>query len=85
MVFKMVLSSERPQEIDDFLLLLRSQPVEMFDDPICLAATAPMILDGLHQVGGPSIVEEEDALPDAPERSGSELVGTGATLCDAIG
>ena len=57
----------------------------MFDDAICLAATAPMILDGLHQVGGPSIVEEEDALPDAPERSASELVGTGAALCDAIG
>jgi hypothetical protein len=57
----------------------------MFDDPICLAATAPMILDGLHQVGGPSIVEEEDALPDAPERSGSEFIGSSATLCDAIG
>ena len=30
-------------------------------------------------------VEEEDALSDAPERSGSELVRAGATLRDAVG
>ena len=29
---------ERPQEIDDLLLLLSAQPIEMFDDLICLAA-----------------------------------------------
>lgn len=85
MVSKMVLASERPQEIDHFLLLLRSKTFEMFDHPICLAAAAPMISDGLHQVGGPSIVEKEDALPNPPQRSGSELVRTGATLRDAIG
>ena len=57
----------------------------MFDDLICLAATAPVIADGFHQVGRPSIMEEEDALSDAPERSGSELVGAGAALRDAVG
>jgi len=38
-------SLERPQEIDDFLLLLSAQLVEMFDDLICLAAMAPVISD----------------------------------------
>jgi hypothetical protein len=30
-------------------------------------------------------MEEEDTLSDAPERSGSELVGAGPTLRNAIG
>jgi len=76
---------ERPQEINDFLLLLSSQPSEMFDDLICFAATALVISDGVHQVGRPSIVEEEDALSDAPEGSCAEFVGAGATLRDAVG
>ena len=57
----------------------------MFDDLICLAAKALVISDGFHQVGRPSIMEEEDALSDAPERGGSELVGAGTTLRDAVG
>ena len=78
-------SLERPQEINDFLLLLSSQPNETFDDLICLAAIALVISDGFYQLGRPSIMEEEDALSDAPERSGSELVGAGATLRDSVG
>jgi hypothetical protein len=31
-------SLKRPQEINDVLLLLSSQPIETFDDLICLAA-----------------------------------------------
>src|SRR5215471_5093774 len=80
-----LLALERPQEIDDFLLLLNTQLIEMFDDLICLAAAALVILDGFHQVSRASIMEEEDALSGAPERSGSELVGTGPTLRNAIG
>src|SRR5579864_1179552 len=76
---------ERAQEIDDFLLLLSGQPIELFDDLICFAATALVISDGDHEVGRASIVEEEDALSDAPERSGSELVGAGSALRDAVG
>ena len=30
-------------------------------------------------------MEEEDTLSDTPKRSGSELVGAGTTLCDAVG
>ena len=53
-----------------------------------LFASLPSALvssDGVHQVGRPSVMEEEDALSDAPERSGSELVGAGAALRDAVG
>src|SRR5258707_9665545 len=78
-------SLKRPQEINDVLLLLSSQPIETVDDLICLAAITLVISDGFHQVGRPSIVEEEDALSDAPERSGSELVVPGTTLRDAVG
>ena len=78
-------SLERPQEIDDFLLLLSAQLVEMFDDLICLAAMALVSPDGVNQVGRSPIMEEEDALPDAPQGSGSELIGAGTALCDAVG
>ena len=57
----------------------------MLDYFICLAANAPVISDGLHEVGCSAVMQEEDPLSDAPERSGSELVGTGATLRDAVG
>ena len=76
---------ERAQKIDDVLLLLSGQPIEMFDDLICLAAKALVISDGFHKVGRPSIMEEENALSDAPEGSGSELARAGATLRDAVG
>ena len=76
---------ERPQEINDFLLLLSSQTNEKLDDLICLAAIALVISDSFHQAGRPSIMEEEDALSAAPEGSGSELVGAGATLRDSVG
>ena len=82
---KTLFSLERPQEIDDVLLLLSSQPIEMFDDLICLAANAPVISDGFHKVGRPSIMEEENALSNAPKRSGPELVRASATLRDAVG
>src|SRR5215470_11406892 len=53
-------SLKRPQEINDVLLLLSSQPIETFDDLICLAAIALVISNDFHQVGRPSIMEEED-------------------------
>ena len=55
------------------------------DDPIVLAASALVRPDGFHQVGRASIVEEEDALPDAPKRSRPELVRAGGALRNAVG
>src|SRR5271169_4529486 len=78
-------SLERPQEVDDLLLLLRAQFIEMFNDLTCLAAAALVSFDGVYQVGRPSVMQEEDTLSGAPQGSGSELVGAGAALGDAVG
>jgi hypothetical protein len=78
-------SLQRTQEIDDFLLLPSSHPFEIFDDPICFTAKALVIADGFHQVGRPSVVEEEKALADAPQGSGAELVWPCGALGDAVG
>jgi len=85
MGLRVLFSLQRTQEIDDFLLLLSSQPIGTFDDFISLAAAALVISDGFHQAGRPSVMEEEDALADAPQGSGAELVGAGGTLGDAVG
>jgi len=76
---------QRTQEIDNFLLLLSSQLIETFDDSICLAAMALVISDGFHQVGRPSVMEEEDPLADAPQGGGAVLVWPGGALGDAVG
>ena len=76
---------ERAQEVKNILALARLQTIEMFDDFTCLAIFALMGFDNLDQIGGPPIVEEKDALPDAPQRSRSELIGPGAALSDAVG
>src|SRR6266852_708423 len=75
---------ERPQEVDDVLLLPSGQPIETADDLICLAIVAPVSFNSLHQIACPSVMEEKDALPDTPERSCSELIGTCGTLRDAV-
>ena len=84
MGLKTLVSLERTQEIDDFLLLLSRKRVAMLDYFICLAANAPVISDGFHEVGRSSVMEEEHTLSDAPEWSGSKLVRAGATLRDAV-
>ena len=44
-----------------------------------------MLRNRYAQVFGSPIVQEEDALTDAPQRSGAELAATGAALRDAVG
>lgn len=78
-------SLERTQEIDDCLLLLSAQVIEIVDNFISLTAFTLVISNGINQVGGTSIVEEKDALSNAPEWSRPELVRTGATLCNSVG
>ena len=67
MGLRVLFSLQRPQEVDDVLLLQSSQPIETFNDFICLAAAALVISDGFHQVGRPSVMEEEDALAERPQ------------------
>ena len=77
--------SKAPQKINDLLLLLPLQPVELINDVIGLASFATVFPDGVDQIGRSSVMKEEDALAEAPERSGSELVGAGAALRNAVG
>ena len=65
-------------------MFVSAQLIETIDDLICLTTAAPMELDSLYQVARPSVVEEEDSLPNTPERSRSELIGACATLGDAV-
>jgi len=57
---------ECAQEIDDFLSLLGTQPIEVVDDVIGFAPMALVGLDGLDQVGRAPIMQKEDALSDTP-------------------
>jgi len=42
-------------------------------------------LDGLPQIRRAPVVQEEDALAEAPERRGPELVASGLALEDVVG
>ena len=75
---------QRPQEVDNVLLLSNVQLFETVDDLICLALAALVSLDSLHQIACPPVMEKKNALPDAPERSCSELIGACGTLRDAV-
>jgi len=58
--------------------------MEVLNDSIGLATLTLVFFDSLHQAACPSVMKEKDPLPDTPERGGSELVGAGATLRDAV-
>src|ERR1700733_3196324 len=105
------------QEVQQILLLRRTQRVEVVDHRVGFRATRDagalrfvnavggqdveqlrirslsavfvagvvVELDSLHQVGGATVMQEEKTLPESPQRSGAELVGSGAALADAIG
>src|SRR5208282_4575095 len=65
-------------------LLRNAQSVETLDNCSCLAATAIVSLNRLGQIRCSPVVQEEDALSNAPKRSGSKLIGACATLRDAV-
>lgn len=75
---------ERPQEVDDVLLLLSVQLIEAFDNLIRLALAAPVSFDCLQKIACPPIMKEENPLPDTPERGRSELIRTRGTLRDTV-
>src|SRR5580692_8130433 len=61
-------SLERPQEVDDVLLLPSVQLFETVDDLTCLAIAALVGFDSLHQIACSPVMEEKNPLPHAPER-----------------
>ena len=44
-----------------------------------------MGLNGLHQVGGAAVMQEEDALAQSPQRCRAELIASRHTLADVVG
>lgn len=73
------------QEVEKILLLLRSElPVEVVDDGVRFRALAGVLLDGVEQIAGTAIVQEENTLAEAPERRRAELIGAGCALRNTI-
>jgi hypothetical protein len=70
--------------VDDVLSVLSFQSVETFDHSRCLAAWTSVKFNSLHQIACAPVMEEEQALPNTPQRSCSELIGARATLRDAV-
>lgn len=77
--------SERAQEVQEILLLLRAQAAEeVVDDDVGFRARTGVFSNGIEEIGGTAIVQEENTLTEAPERRRTELVWTSSALRDAV-
>src|SRR5437868_3091185 len=76
---------ERTQEVQHGLPVSPRQGIVVLDHLTGFRTTTGMLRDRYAQVVGSPVVQEEDALTDAPQRSGAELAATGAALRDAVG
>src|SRR5258708_33181451 len=78
-------SSERPQEVQNVLLLGIRQLVEIPDHAVCLGIQALMRGDGLQQILRPPVVQEKDPLTNTPKRRRPEFLAGGGALNHAVG
>ena len=88
---------QRAKEIQDVLLLRRTQRMKPFDYLLRLrlhaaaeqtaeeATVRRVCPNCVQQVGSAAVVKKKQALPQAPERRRAELVPTGCALRDSIG
>src|SRR5262245_1368338 len=82
---------QRAQKVQQILLGRIDEAVEVVDDRIGLGCLvdgvrgAAMLPNRLHEIARTAVVQEEDALPETPQRRGSELVAARATLRYVIG
>src|SRR5579863_2589368 len=87
--------SERPQEVDEVLLIRSAERVEVVNDGIGFgravrnpalthAGVAEMVLNRLDDVGSAAIMQEEDPLAYSPQGRRAKLVARGVALDDAI-
>src|SRR5258708_34651272 len=89
--WSVTLHSERPQEVEDRLLVGHRQLAEILYHGVRLrrrigtARRGEMRPDDLQEVAGPPVMEEEQPLADAPERHGAEFVRPGLALDDVVG
>src|SRR5258708_18383381 len=81
----LVLPLQRPQEVEDVLLAAFTQVDEVRDHAVGFGTQARMLANRALQVRGSSVMQEEDALPQAPERSAAELPRAGLALAYAVG
>ncbi len=79
--------SERTKKVQQVLLLLSREFVEVGNNRIAFRAAAGVLFNRVQQsaVGGTgaAIVQEEDALPQTPQRRGAEFVGP-AEPCETL-
>ncbi len=68
-----LLALQRTQEVEKVLLRRVPEIVESVDDPVRFRAIALVFPDRLHQVLGPTVMQEEDPLTESPERRGPEI------------
>src|SRR5580765_7559069 len=83
--FRFAVASQRPQEVEQVLLLSLAQHVEVGDGAIRLREHASVRPDGRDQIGRPAVVQEEQPLTESPERRGPELSRSGLTLAYTVG
>lgn len=58
--------------------------MEALNHGVGFGTLARMLPDGVHQITGSPIMQKEDALSQAPQRSRPELVRPCRSLCDAV-
>src|SRR5207245_1383630 len=73
-----------PKEVENILLATFAQVIEVPDYSVRFGTEARMLLNCALQVRGPTVVQEKDALPQAPERRAAELPRTGLALTHAV-
>lgn len=78
------MSSQVTQEVQDVLLISRAQHIELTDHLVGFRPRAGVLLDRLYQITGAPIMQEEGALPDAPQRSATEHEAIGVALRHSI-
>jgi len=75
---------QRAQEIQQVLLLLGTQSQKKIDNTVGLRTGTRVILYGRQQTTirgcSAAIMEKEEALPQAPQRRGAELIGPSCAL-----
>src|SRR5712692_4863044 len=82
---------QRAQEVQQVLLLRLVELIELVDDGIGLGGLKSVVAralvrpDGREQVAGAAVMQEEDALPEAPERRRPNLVPPRLALDDIVG
>src|ERR1700674_4492853 len=71
---------QRPQEVEEILLLAPCEGPELIDHTVGLRSRALMLTDCGEQIGRPPVVQEEDALTESPQRRTPELIDTRVPL-----